>query len=116
MPIIIDLSEYEGVSVNELVRRAFLSTGLIVSENACEKLASAGKIILLLDDIDLCRIHLKNELQINLKHWIRTHPNCSIVVTTHTPSDGHRLDLPTYKLLPLDESQTNPHDRSRNIP
>lgn len=105
IPVLVDLTGYDGVSINELICRSFRMSGLMVPESLCEELAATGKLTLLFDDFDLCKDSLKSDLQQNLRNYLHTHPTGPVVITTHTPLDGHILRLPTYRLTPLDENQ-----------
>jgi hypothetical protein len=105
IPVLVDLAGYDGVPISVLICRSFRMSGLIVSEAVCEELASTGKLILLFDDFDLCQEAHKSDLQHNLRNYIHTRPMCTAVITTHTPSDGHILNLPTFRLTSLDENQ-----------
>jgi len=105
IPVFVDLAGYGGEPVTELIRESFHVAGQMITDSGVDKLAREGRLQLLFDDFDAAKVEFLPDLLLRLKRWSAAHPKCTMMVTTHRPSDGHKLGLPTFRLLPLNREQ-----------
>lgn len=101
IPVIIDLCGYDGTSIDEIIQSCFQASGQFLTRDAIKDLTEKGELLVLLDDFDMARSQAKSELLLRLKKWCKVNNKCKVVITTHSPQDGHNLGMPTYRLLPL---------------
>jgi hypothetical protein len=105
IPIFIDLSRYNGETISELIRDSIANTGQKTSLEAISDLADRGQLTLLCDDFHVIKSDYARESLYQLKDWLGKYPKCLVVMTTQRPTDGHKLRLPTWRILPLDTKQ-----------
>ncbi len=103
VPIYVNFAGYQSGSVLELVSNALAEAGQRIEQEAIISLAEKGDLMLLCDDLDLARADKLGQLLQYLLGWSAAYPSCSLIITTSRPSDGNRLGLPTFKLLPLSD-------------
>ncbi len=105
IPVYIELAGYNGEKIVDLIQRSFQMFGHTITTNAVITLAQQGHLLLLFDDFDISKTAQISNLLINLTSWKLTYLKCPMVITTHRLSDGHKLKLPTFRLLPLNYNE-----------
>jgi hypothetical protein len=105
IPVLIDLAGFEGEALDVLASRSFQTAGQTLTVDAVRGLARQGRLMLLLDDVDMVAASRFPDLLSSIRSWKTTYPKCSMVVTTHRPSDGHRLGLSAFRIRPLNTDQ-----------
>lgn len=105
IPIIINLLGYHGETIQQLIRQAFQMAGQTAAVAYVDELVAAGRVVLLLDAFDYIQSEHIYNAAAQIKQWSKLHAQCRIVVTTRRPSDGHLLELSTFRLRPLTDEQ-----------
>lgn len=106
IPVYIDLSNYDGEQIYQLIQNSISASGQQVSVKFINEAAMKGEFVLLLDGYDHCRTSLRQDLQFRLKSWLKNNPQNAVVIVTHNPSDGNNLELPTFKVQSLSPEQS----------
>lgn len=105
LPVYVDLAGYRGQSIPDLIHRSFRAASQAIGLELIDQLSSDGTLFVLFDDFDLAAARYSADLLRELRDWRRVYSRCRFVVATHRPQDGHRLGLPTFRLIPLNEQQ-----------
>jgi hypothetical protein len=101
IPILVDLIGYSGEAIVDLVRRTFQRAGVDIPVEAVMHLALQGALHLFLDDFDWVKPEYSAGLLVALRSWRQAYPNCPMVVSTQRTRNGHRLEFPTFTIMPL---------------
>lgn len=105
LPIYINLAGYDGESMPALIQDALQSSGQAVTAEAVDALIATEPLLLLLDDFDLAKTDQLAPLTFQLRKWLFTHPQFWAVTTSHRATDGHNLNLATFRLQSLTSDQ-----------
>lgn len=105
LPVYVNLTDYDGESIEQLIKYNFQIAGQIISEELIHSKANEGRFALLFDDLDMVREYYLRDILQHIRKWMSVYKDCTILVSTSSPSDGHKLGLPTFQLLPLDYNQ-----------